>query len=175
MRPNKQFVEGTIERMEFLLKTADNVNELKRIQSIYFRAKYNIPTEQIAEMVGWNVGTVRNLYHYYMKHGEAALRLRGRGGRFHAYLSEAEEAQFLTSFMESGKEGDILEISKIHRAYEQKVNKKVPKSTLYRLLDRHDWRKLAPRPKHPKTNVSAMEAFKKTAFPAKKSRKKSEL
>ena len=117
MRPKKQFVEGTTERMESLLKKADNVNELRRIQSIYFRAKYNIPTEQIADRVGWNVGPVRNSYYYYMKNGEAALRLRGRGGRFHAYLSEAEEAKFLTSFMESGKEGDILEISKIHLSF----------------------------------------------------------
>jgi len=175
MRPKKQFVEGTTERMESLLKTADHVNELKRIQSIYFRAKYDIPIEQIADMVGWNVGTVRNIYHYYMKNGEAALRLRGRGGRFHAYLSEVEEAEFLASFMESGQEGDILEISEIPRAYEQKVNKKVPKSTIYRLLDRHDWRKLAPRPKHPKTNTSTMEAFKKTAFPAKTITKNSSL
>lgn len=110
-----------------------------------------------------------------MKNGEAALRLRGRGGRFHAYLSEVEEAEFLTSFIESGQEGDILEMSEIHRAYEQKVNQKVPKSTIYRLLDRHDWRKLAPRPKHPKTNTSTMEAVKKTAFPAKKIRKNSSL
>ncbi len=163
MRPKKQLVEGTIERMEFLLRTADNVNELKRVQSIYFRAKYNMPAERIAEMVGWKASTVRNVHYNYMKYGESALKLHGKGGRFHSYLSEAEEMEFLASFIKSSERGNILEVSALHRGYEQRANKKVPKSTIYRLLHRHDWRKLMPRPRHPKADVKAMEAFKKTA------------
>jgi hypothetical protein len=35
-------------------------------------------------------------------------------------------------------------------------------STVYRMLDRHGWRKLVPRPRHPKADVAAQAAFKKT-------------
>jgi hypothetical protein len=37
-------------------------------------------------------------------------------------------------------------------------------STVYDLLARHGWRKLMPRPFHPKRDVAAQDAFKKTAF-----------
>jgi hypothetical protein len=35
-------------------------------------------------------------------------------------------------------------------------------STIYRLLDRHGWRKLVPRPRHPKANEREQAIFKKT-------------
>jgi hypothetical protein len=34
-------------------------------------------------------------------------------------------------------------------------------STIYRLLDRHGWRKLVPRPRHPKANPEEQAIFKK--------------
>ena len=37
------------------------------------------------------------------------------------------------------------------------------RSTIYRLLERHGWRKVVPRPRHPKADVAAQAAFKKTA------------
>ena len=38
-------------------------------------------------------------------------------------------------------------------------------STVYNLLHRHGWRKLMPRPFHPKRNLAAQNAFKKATFP----------
>jgi hypothetical protein len=39
-------------------------------------------------------------------------------------------------------------------------------STVYNVLGRHGWRKLMPRPFHPKRDVEAQNAFKKAAFHA---------
>jgi hypothetical protein len=36
----------------------------------------------------------------------------------------------------------------------------------YNFLARHGWRKLMPRPFHPKRDLAAQHAFKKTSFPA---------
>jgi Winged helix-turn helix len=38
------------------------------------------------------------------------------------------------------------------------------KSTIYKLLARHGWRKLMPRPFHPKRDIAAQNAFRKIAF-----------
>src|SRR5580704_5911495 len=38
------------------------------------------------------------------------------------------------------------------------------KSTIYNLLARHGWRKLMPRPFHPRRDIAAQNAFKKMAF-----------
>jgi hypothetical protein len=42
------------------------------------------------------------------------------------------------------------------------VAHRVPKSTVYRMLARHGWRKLAPRPRHRKADAVRQQAFKKT-------------
>ncbi|HEY6406604.1 MAG TPA: winged helix-turn-helix domain-containing protein, partial [Ktedonobacteraceae bacterium] len=42
------------------------------------------------------------------------------------------------------------------------VGHEVAESTIYRLLGRHGWRKLMPRPTHPKASKEAQEQFKKT-------------
>ena len=77
-------------------------------------------------------------------------------------MSLDDEKDFLRPFMELAGNSGILEVSGIHKAYEAKTGKKVPLSTVYRLLARHGWRKIAPRPSHPKTDLQAQEAFKKT-------------
>ena len=43
------------------------------------------------------------------------------------------------------------------------MGKAVPNSTIYRMLERHDWRKVVPRPRHPKADVAARGAFKKSS------------
>ena len=55
-----------------------------------------------------------------------------------------------------------MEVSRIKAAYEQALGRKVPKSTVYRMLARHGWRKVVPRPRHPKSDAATQAAFKKT-------------
>ena len=47
-------------------------------------------------------------------------------------------------------------------AFEARIGHEVEESTIYRLLDRHGWRKLLPRPKHPKGSQEEQDSFKKT-------------
>ena len=54
-------------------------------------------------------------------------------------------------------------VAEIQQAYQEQLGKEVAPSTVYRLLDRHGWRKVVPRPRHPKADVAAQAAFKKTA------------
>lgn len=48
------------------------------------------------------------------------------------------------------------------QAFEAWIGKRVPKSTMYRLLDRHHWRKIISLPRHPKANQVEQERLKKT-------------
>ena len=163
MRPQQPFPGGTTERMKQLLTSATSLREYRRIQSIYFRAKYGYSAVQIADMVGLQIQTVRNLHAAYLKEGEAVLQLTGQGGRYRSNLSLQEEDALLSAFEVDGQLGDIVEISQLHRAYEQRIGRSVPNSTVYRLLHRHGWRKLAPRGHHPKGNEALIERFKKTS------------
>jgi len=51
----------------------------------------------------------------------------------------------------------------IQRACEERVGKSVAPSTIYRMLERHGWRKVVPRPRHPKANRAGQAACKRTS------------
>ncbi len=51
-----------------------------------------------------------------------------------------------------------------HCPYEELVGRTVHKTTIYRLLERHQWRKIVPRQSHPKADPKEQEAFKKTSL-----------
>jgi hypothetical protein len=70
----------------------------------------------------------------------------------------------LARFAEAAGAGEMLNIHDLKTAYEQAIGHHTSNSTIYNLLARHDWRKLMPRPFHPKRDLAAQHDFKKTAF-----------
>jgi transposase len=102
------------------------------------------------------------LHSRYTREGDALFDLKAKGGRRNQHLTFEEEAEFLAPFLDSAAKGGILVVSQVQVAYEVKIGKAVPPSTVYRLLARHDWRKIVPRPQHPKADPAAQAAFKKT-------------
>lgn len=162
MRPKKQFQPNTVEIMEQLLKTAKNLSEYKRIQCVYFRAKFDYNNELIAQITGYKQQTIKNIHSSFLKQGANALKVNLKGGRYNFVLTIEEEQKLIEKFDNIAEKGGIIEVSKIHKACEEKAKQKVAKSTVYRMLDRHNWRKITPRPSHPKSSIEAMEQFKKT-------------
>jgi len=149
---------------------AKNVGEFKRIQCVWLRAALDMPVEEIAKATGLAPASVRCYHSRYMKGGKNALLGPGRGGRRNENLTVEQESTLLRRFTDEAEAGGVLEVSAIKRAYEQAVGHAVPKSTVYRVLARHGWRKVAPRPHHPKRNEAAQRAFKKNS--ARASRRK---
>jgi transposase len=64
--------------------------------------------------------------------------------------------------MARAEKGELATTQEIWRAFEARVGHEVDDSTISRLLDRHGWRKLMPRPRHPKADPQAQQQFKKT-------------
>src|SRR5258708_19947332 len=77
-------------------------------------------------------------------------------------MSLEQERSFLQPFFARAAHGEITTAEEIQRAFEAKVKHVVHITSIYRLLDRHGWRKLLPRPRHPKANPEDQAAFKKT-------------
>ena len=106
--------------------------------------------------------TVHAVISRYNRLGVAAIETSGKGGRRRHYLTLEEEKAFLAPFFAQAERGEIATVGQIWRAFEQRVGHEVDDSTIYRLLHRHGWRKLIPRPKHPKSDLETQEQFKKT-------------
>ena len=118
--------------------------------------------EDIARHCGVSKATVHAVISSYNRLGVAAVETVGKGGRRSGYLSLEEERAFLTPFFERAQRAELATTEEIWRAFEAQVGHEVDDSTIYRLLARHGWRKLMPRPRHPQANPQAQEQFKKT-------------
>ncbi len=153
----------TVQRLAERLKRADSHSEYQRIQCVLIRATLGSSAAEIAQLLGWSVATVHVMHSRWAKQGEAIFNVRGRGGRHHEYLTAAQEQELLAPFAQRAEAGGMLTVAEIQRAYRQRTGRDVARSTVYRLLERHGWRKVAPRPRHPKVDVAAQAAFKKTA------------
>lgn len=155
--------KATVARLAERLKAADSHAQYQRIQCVLIRATLGSSAAQIAQLLGWSTATVHVMHSRWAKEGDAIFEVRGRGGRRHQYLSPEEERALLAPFVQRALDGGMLSVSEIQRAFEERTGRQVAPSTVYRLLDRHGWRKVVPRPRHPKADVAAQAAFKKTA------------
>ena len=155
--------ETTVEALKVRLKQARTIAEFQRIQCVLMRATLDCTAGEIAQVLGWAVATVHITHSRWAREGEALFKLKGKGGRYNENLTEAEEAEVLAPFIERATTGGVLKVAEIQAAYEAQAGKAVPNSTIYRLLKRHGWRKVMPRPRHPKADVAARGVFKKSS------------
>ena len=155
--------EATVEALKARLKQAATIAEFQRVQCVLMRATPDCTASEIAQVLGWAVATVHITHSRWAREGEALFKLKGKGGRYNENLTEVEEAEVLAPFIERATTGGVLKVAEIQAAYEAQAGKAVPNSTIYRLLKRHGWRKVAPRPRHPGADVAAQGAFKKSS------------
>jgi transposase len=119
---------------------------------------------EIALHVGVSKGFVRKVIQKYNREGEIGLSTPGKGGRHNCYLSLEQEKQLIDQFKEKARRGQVATAMQIKLVYEKECGFPVHKTTIYRMLERHQWRKVVPRPTHPKKDPNAVDEFKKT-FP----------
>ena len=153
----------SVDAVKAKLQVAANVTQRRRWLIVYNALVDPRPASQIALHTGVSLATVRLVISTYNRRGPAALDTPGKGGRRNEYLTVTEEQAFLAPFFARAARGEIATSTEIHHALEAHVGHAVHPSTVYRLLARHGWRKLVPRPTHPRADPVAQEAFKKTS------------
>jgi hypothetical protein len=79
-------------------------------------------------------------------------------------MTVEQERQFLSRFFDQASHGDVLVVGDIKPAFEALMGHKVAKTTIYRMLDRHDWQKIMRRPRHLQSDTEAQGAFDIVAF-----------
>lgn len=162
MRIPKPIPEKAVARLGTALQKAKTKAEYQRVQCVWLRAALGLSSAQVAQAIGWRPTSVRRLQSRYLREGERALQGVGRGGRRHQNLTLEEERDWLAPFREKAAPGGLLVVSEVRAGYEKAVARRVPKSTVYRMLARHGWRKITPRPRHPPSEQERQEAYKKT-------------
>lgn len=152
----------SVEEIKHRLKTDPRPWCRQRWLIIYNALVEPRKAEEIAKHCGVSKATVHQVISTYNQLGVGAIETPGKGGRRHEYLTLEEEQQFLSPFFARAESGEIATTAEIQQAFEARIGHEVDDSTIYRLLNRHGWRKLMPRPRHPKASKEAQEQFKKT-------------
>ncbi len=166
MRPQRPIEVQAQKSLSRLLRQVKSKGDFQRVQCVWLRASLGLNHLQVAQAVGWSDSRVKQIWSEYFKSGEGALLRSGRGGRRRQNLTLQEEQELLEGFIPTASQGGVLVVDQIKAAYERRLGRSVPRSTVYRMLARHGWRKLAPRPHHPKNDPALAQAFKKNSKPS---------
>jgi DNA-binding transcriptional regulator GbsR (MarR family) len=156
--------EETVKTATELRDSAKTIAEYRRavLALIYFDDKHIYTSDQLAELFGISKQTLFDDLSKVKNYSNLSERKINStpGGRKHSYMTIEEEANFLSEFEEESINGIILNAPQIHEKLNERVGKIVPKSTLYRMLERHNWRKVKPDTKHPKRDTIIQREFK---------------
>src|ERR1700724_2122245 len=155
--------KGQVRRLKTALRWKIPAEQRQRIQMVLLRES-GMSQPAIADAMGVSLSTVNRAHMAYDHGGVKALKPRPIGGRQRENMTLSEEKVLLAGFAQAAGAGEMLNIHDLKAAYEQAIGHPTSNSTIYNLLARHGWRKLMPRPFHPKRNLAAQKAFKKTAF-----------
>lgn len=162
MARKPRILAAQVAAAEQAVKMTGDTRELRQSQAVLLSAHHGLLLEETARIIGRSKATVGRMLAESRRRIEEADRPRPQwGGRRRENMSVEEEAAFLAPFVSEAERGGVLVVAPIKAAYERAIGRGVPDSTVYRLLARHGWRKLAPRPRHPKSDPETQEAWKK--------------
>lgn len=162
-KKKKNNSEENIAKVEEAMRSSRGEEVYRRYQAVYMMLTTEMNQTEIGRIVGYSRGWVSKIGKRYEREGlESLVDKEQVGTRYRAMLSLEEEAEFVDSFREKGGAGGILTVKEIHEALKEKVGRDMHVTAVYKMLARHGWRKITPRPRHPNRSLEAMETFKKS-------------
>jgi len=163
MKP--KFKKRTEKLAEQMVREAKKAPALRRLQSVLLACN-GLTAEQISIVTGLTANYIRQVWMKCRREGIESLAGEKRGrSRGRAHMTLGEEKVFLERFKNEAESGELVTIKKIQFLHSEKLGKKLNLTVTWRLLKRHDWRKIVPRPKHPKHDPEKMKRFKEAVFP----------
>ena len=138
-----------------------DANALRRLQVLHLRVNGRTNAE-ISEIVGFSKQYIIEIVAKYRNKGMDAILEDKRTGN-NRKLDFGQEAVFLEQFYELAEAGQLVTIHEIMKRFEELTGEPCADSTIYRMLKRHGWRKVNPRPAHPGTaSEGEIEASKES-------------
>ena len=156
------FSQSQIKELEEARNQNKNKTVEKRLKTLLLRAQ-GAKRKEIVNITGFSISHITELTKLYQTKGIKAITHPRYGGN-HRNMSYEEESKLLKPFIKASEAGQIVEVRKILCAYEKKLGRTFEKdrSRIYRVLKRHEWRKVMPRSQHPnKASDEVIDTSKK--------------
>ena len=156
-----QMREEEYEAIKATERATGDKNVSKRLRVLMLRYE-GYSAKEVAKIMEINRSTVYLLYNRYRAEGLERFARNNYTGGNHQALTDAQEREILDEFEKKAKEGQIITAQEIKAAFDKVRGKDTGRGYIYMLLERHGWRKVMPRSRHPKAaNEEACEASKK--------------
>jgi transposase len=146
---------------------AKTVEELRAAQAVLLPLELGLNMKQTALAIGRSVGATCTLRTRYIQvlNGRRPASRGMRGKRNRAKASLEREAQILDEVLSEAATGGVVIVPPLKPQVEAKLGQPLALSTLYQMLARHGWRKLAPAKRHVKADGAVQEDWKKNSAP----------
>ncbi len=143
---------------------ATTVEQLRQAQAVLLPLDHALSLSDTAKMIGLSVGWTCRLRNAFIR-GEVVGdgSTPARGGRRRENFTPAREVEVLRPFLERARSGGVLVVPELKPILEAELGRPMALSSVYNLLHRHGWRKLAPDKRHPQSNEPAQQDWKKNS------------
>lgn len=147
------------------LQTAKTADELRAAQAVWLPLALGLSLTQTAQAIGRCVKATTNMRTRYCKvaRGEQQAPRTKRALRNRANATPEREVAILDEVLAGATRGGIVIVPPLKEKVEEKLGKTIALSTLYRMLARNGWRKLAPDTAHPKGDAAVRNDWKKNS------------
>ena len=156
--------QEAVELAREAIADAKTVEQLRQAQAVVLPLEHGLSLKATAQMIGLSVGWTSRLRNAFIR-GEAIGdgSTPARGGRHHENFTREQEIEVLKPFLDRARNGGVLVVPEIKPALEGALGRPMALSTVYNLLHRHGWRKLAPDKHHPQSDAQAQQDWKKNS------------
>ena len=146
------------------LAKARTVEQMREAQAVILPLEHGLSMDQVGAILGISRGWACKLRRRFIQSvGQPQTPKPKRGGRRRENMTLEDEVEFLAPFFDKAARGGILVVGEIKQALDKRLGRTTALASIYNLLHRHGWRKLAPDKRHPKSDPEAQETFKKTS------------
>ena len=159
--PKRYYIdEEQVAQLKLARKKNKNKNADRRLLLLLLHAEGK-KREEIALRSGYAVSSISGVVSKYCNQGLEAVVDDHRHSNCRN-MSLEEEAAFLKPYIKAAQAGQMTSVKEIRIAYEKKIGRELKsKGHIYKILERHGWRKLMPRSKHPKQADQATQEASK--------------
>ena len=141
------------------LRNAKTADELRAAQAVVLPLELGLTIAQTAIAIGRSVGVTCNMRTRYSRIARKEIeppvsktQLRNR-----ARLSLDEESAMLDEIFAQAAHDGVVIVPALQEKLVEKLGEPVSPSTIYRMLARHGWRKLALDAEHPEEDAQGRE------------------
>ena len=153
-----------LEMAQEMIRRAKTIDELRQAQAVVLPLAYGLSLNETAEAIGQSVTWTSRLRNRFLAGETVGDGQRPRpGGRRRENLSIEREHEILAPFLTRASAGGILVVPQIKAELEAALGRTMALSSVYNLLHRHGWRKLAPDKQHPQSDPTAQATWKKNS------------